>query len=99
MREKTNTTQRALRIINALKGKSLSGLSNKELAERLNESPVNITRATQILIDEGFVTKLDNGLFALSMKITQIGVTHLTELDNAKNRLEQLTQRSAVLLD
>lgn len=99
MSEKTNSVKRALRVIKALKGKSLTGLSNKELAERLNENPVNITRAIQALMEEGFVTKLDNGLFALSLQITQIGVTHLTEIDNAKRRLEQLTQRSAVLLD
>lgn len=98
MTEKINQTARALRIIDALKGKSLTGLSNKELADRLNESPVNISRTIAILTDEGFVAKLENGYYALSTKITQIGVTHLTELDNAKNRLDQLAQRSAVLL-
>ena len=40
MSEKLNGTRRALRIIKALKGKSTSGVSNKALAEALNESVV-----------------------------------------------------------
>ncbi|MDE4029510.1 helix-turn-helix domain-containing protein, partial [Glaesserella parasuis] len=67
MSEKINSTQRALRILKALKGRTLTGLSNKELADRLNESPVNITRSLQALIAEGLVVKLEEtGRFALS---------------------------------
>lgn len=99
MSEKINSTQRALRIIDLLKGRSTSGLSNKQLADALNESPVNISRTLAILVQEGFATKLENGFYALSVKVTQIGIAHLTELDNAQSRLNQLKQRSAVLLD
>lgn len=98
MDNKTNQATRVLRIIDLLKGRSTSGLSNKVISESLGESPVNISRALAILMQEGFVTKLDNGFYALSVKVTQIGVTHLTEIDNAQVRLNQLKQRSAVLL-
>lgn len=99
MNEKLNGTRRALRIIKALKGKSTSGVSNKALAEALSESPVNISRALAILVDEGFVTKLDNGLYALSVQLTQIAMSHLGEIDKAQSRLDQLKQRSAVLIN
>lgn len=74
MDNKTNQATRVLRIIDLLKGRSTSGLSNKVISESLGESPVNISRALAILMQEGFVTKLDNGFYALSIKVTQIGV-------------------------
>ncbi|MDP8162830.1 IclR family transcriptional regulator [Pasteurella skyensis] len=93
MKEKTNTTQRALRIVKALKGKSLVGLSNKELADTLDESPVNITRAVANLVTEGFVTQLETGRYALSVQLLQIAVAHTRELQVANDRITQLGQR------
>ena len=43
MKEKINGTQRALRILKALKGRTMDGLSNKDLCEAIDETPVNIT--------------------------------------------------------
>lgn len=54
MKEKINGTQRALRILKSLKGRTLDGLSNKDLCEAIDETPVNITRATAVLESEGF---------------------------------------------
>lgn len=95
MQEKTNSTARALRIIKLLKGRSLTGLSNKEIAEALNENAVNISRATNILIDEGLVTKLDNGRFALGIQLLQIATAHANECNAAIDRVQQLNQRIA----
>lgn len=54
MSENVNTSlRRGLRILKALKGKSLLGLSNKELAKALGESEANISRAMGALIEEG----------------------------------------------
>ena len=61
MKEKINGTQRALRILKALKGRTMDGLSNKDLCEAIDETPVNITRATAILESEGFLRKLPTG--------------------------------------
>ena len=60
---------------------------------------MNISRAIAILVDEGFVTRLDNGLYALSIQLTQIAMSHLSEIDKAQSRLDQLKQRSAVLIN
>lgn len=94
MREKTNSTGRALRVLKALKGKTLTGLSNKELAERLEESPVNITRALKVLIDEGLVVKLEEtGRFALSIQMLQIAVTHQRDTEKMQARMAEIDQR------
>jgi DNA-binding IclR family transcriptional regulator len=53
---------RILRVLKALKGSSLSGRSNSELAKALDESPANINRALNTLIEEGLAQKLDNGV-------------------------------------
>jgi DNA-binding IclR family transcriptional regulator len=44
---------RILRVLKALKGASLTGRSNSELAKALDESPANINRALNTLIEEG----------------------------------------------
>ncbi|CAM2820484.1 helix-turn-helix domain-containing protein [Glaesserella parasuis] len=94
MSEKINSTQRALRILKALKGRTLTGLSNKELADRLNESPVNITRSLQALIAEGLVVKLEEtGRFALSIQMLQIAVTHQRDTEKMQARMAEMDQR------
>lgn len=92
----SNSAIRALRVLKALRGHSLNGLSNTQLANHLNETPTNITRALQDLVTEGFVIKLDNGLFALSVSCVQMAVAHAEEMERAISRLNELKQRVAV---
>ncbi|MCY1498551.1 hypothetical protein D9M68_325390 [compost metagenome] len=47
------TALRVLRVLKALKGHSLHGLSNGELAKALGESPANITRYLTTLVEAG----------------------------------------------
>ncbi|AXO56186.1 TPA: helix-turn-helix domain-containing protein [Klebsiella pneumoniae] len=84
---------RILRVLKALKGSSLSGRSNSELAKALDESPANINRALNTLIDEGLAQKLDNGRFALSVQVLQIAVAHSNEIARAQGRIDELNQR------
>lgn len=92
----SNSAIRALRVLRALRGHSLNGLSNTQLANHLNETPTNITRALQDLVTEGFVIKLDNGLFALSVSCVQMAVAHAEEMERAISRFNELKQRVAV---
>lgn len=53
---KTNVSSsgsRILRVLKALRGHALNGISNGELAAALHESPANINRALNTLIEEG----------------------------------------------
>lgn len=63
-----NQTTRCLKMLEALFRRVLDGLSNKELAVLLGTSPANVTRDAGLLMDAGWVQKLDNGRFALTTR-------------------------------
>lgn len=84
---------RILRVLKALKGYSLTGISNGELAKGLGESPVNINRAVNTLIAEGLAVKLDNGRFAPSVALLQIAQAHANEMSTAQHRINEINQR------
>jgi len=94
--DKTRTTEsgaRLLRVLSALKGYSLTGLSNKDLATNLKESPATINRCMNTLIEEGFATKLENGRYTLSVKMLQIAVAHANEVQRAHDKINEFQQR------
>lgn len=84
---------RVLRVQAALKGHSISGLSNGELAKALGESPATINRCLNTLISEGFAAQLENGRYALSIRMLQIAQAHASEVGRAQARLDELNQR------
>lgn len=84
---------RVLRVLKALKGYTLTGISNGELAKGLGESPANINRALNTLIAEGLAVKLDNGRFAPGIALLQIAQAHANEMANAQARINEINQR------
>ena len=95
----SSSTQRACRVLKALRGHSINGVSNVELSKQLNESPTNITRALQDLIAEDLVVKLESGNFAHSSQTEQMALAHLHSLDQAEQRVKELKRRAAVHLN
>lgn len=87
------TALRVLRVLKALKGHSLQGLSNGELANALEESPANITRYLTTLVEAGLATKLDTGRYAPGIALLQIAQAHANEMANAQNRINEINQR------
>ncbi|WP_420554003.1 helix-turn-helix domain-containing protein [Neptuniibacter marinus] len=92
---KSDSGGRVLRVMKALRGHSLTGLSNGELAKAMNESPATINRCLNTLIAEGLAMKLDNGRFALSVSMLQIAQAHAEEMNRASSRIAELNQRVA----
>ncbi|MBC2658315.1 helix-turn-helix domain-containing protein [Pseudomonas sp. MSSRFD41] len=86
---------RVLRVLKALKGHTVTGLSNVELAQLTQDSPSNITRAMQTLIEEGLAVKLDNGRFAHSVGVLQIAQAHAEHMARLTNRMQEINQRIA----
>lgn len=84
---------RTLRVLKALKGYTLTGLSNSDIAKMINESPVNVTRSLKTLIQEGLVIKLDNGLFAHSVQMLQIAQAHAIHINKMQDQITEITQR------
>ncbi len=92
----TRTSQsaaRTLRVMLALKGHSLHGLSNGDLAKALNESPATINRCINTLIQEGVAIQLENGRFAMSIKLLQVIQAHANEIAKAQARINEINQR------
>lgn len=84
---------RVLRVMKALKGHTLHGLSNSELAKALSESPANITRCMDTLIEAGLATRLETGRFAPGIALLQIAQAHANEMAHAQSRINEINQR------
>ena len=93
MNEKINSAQRALRVIKVVQNNSFVGLSNKDIAQALNESPTNISRTLDVLKNEGFVIKLESGKFAFSSLFAQIAMRHAANMDKASAQINEMKQR------
>lgn len=87
--------RRVLRVLKALKGHSVMGVSNGELAQALGESPANINRALNTLIEEGLATKLESGRFAHSVAMLQIAQAHYEHCAKVQGRIAEMNQRIA----
>lgn len=89
----TDSGAKVLKVLIALRGHSLTGLSNGQLAKALGESPCTINRCLNTLIEVGLATKLDSGLFAHSVMMLQIATAHANEMSRAMARIDELNQR------
>jgi len=87
--------RRALRMLMAMRGTTLTGVSNGELAQALGESAPNVSRMLQVLVDEGFATQLENGRYAPSIALLQIAQAHAEHIARAQARITEVQQRIA----
>ncbi|BEH14284.1 helix-turn-helix domain-containing protein [Marinobacter shengliensis] len=99
MTANTNATRisrsgaKCLKVLFALSGHSLTGLSNTELSKALGESPATINRCLNTLVAEGAVIKLVTGRYAPGIRILQIAVRHHREFSNMRDRMDEIDQR------
>lgn len=87
--------QRILEVLKALKGHTITGLSNKDLAGALGCSASNISRDMTDLIDAGLAVKLDNGRFAHSVQMLQIAQAHAEHVSKLQSRIIEINCRIA----
>lgn len=93
MSRTVSAAARVLRALKALKGHTVTGLSNTELSHLTQDSPSNISRAMQTLVEEGLVVKLENGRFAHSVGMLQIAQAHAEHTARLTNRIQEINQR------
>lgn len=89
----STSTLKALSVMRALKGHTLSGLSNGDIAKQLNMPAPTVSRCLATLIEAGMATQLDNGRYALSVKTLEIAQAHANEMARATDRINELNQR------
>ncbi|MCY1396649.1 hypothetical protein D9M71_116280 [compost metagenome] len=90
-----DSAARVLRVLKALRGHTLTGLSNGELARALGESPANITRYVNTLIAEGLAERRDDGRFAHSIQMLQIAQAHAEHASRMQERINEINRRIA----
>ncbi|AQT58698.1 helix-turn-helix domain-containing protein [Cellvibrio sp. PSBB023] len=88
-----DSAAKVLEVLKALRGHSLIGLSNGQLAKALGESPSNINRCLNTLIAAGLAEKKPSGLFSHSVMMVQIATAHANEMSRARAKLDELDQR------
>lgn len=86
---------RLLKVLKALKGQAITGLSNKEIADTLGLSPTDVSRDLEDLIEEGLAIKLDNGRFAHSVQMIQIAQAYATQIARIQGQITEMNQRIA----
>ncbi|PHR68478.1 helix-turn-helix domain-containing protein [Alcanivorax sp.] len=84
---------KGLRVFKALKGHTLNGLSNQQLAKATGLSPSGITRVMAALIDEGLAERGEDGRFRLSIQALQIAQAHALEVSKYQDRINELQRR------
>lgn len=90
-----STAQRALQILKVLRGHTITGLSNKQLADALGAQPSAITLSLNTLEAEGFVIQLENGRYAHSVALLQIAQAHADHVTRMQSRISELNARVA----
>ena len=84
---------RILKVLKALKAHPLVGISNKEIADALNISPVYVSRDLDDLIAEGLVQKLDNGRYGYSVQMLQIAERYRRDEERMRQRMDETRAR------
>lgn len=95
--DKTRTSESGLKVLKvliALRGHTLTGISNGQLAKALGEPAATVNRCLNTLIEAGLVEKKpNNGLFCHSVMMLQIATAHANEIGRARAKIDELDQR------
>ena len=90
--ESNAATRRSHAIVELLAKRFFDGMSNKELAEALKTSPVNISRDLGTLEDLGYVRKQDNGRWGLTTKPLMIMQSFTTHYQTLQTRMAETSR-------
>ncbi len=86
---------RGIAILESLKGQSIHGLSNSEIAQAIGESPVNTSRTLAALVEAGWVSRLETGRYTLGLRALQTAQAHAEATAQSMARMQETTQRIA----
>lgn len=90
---KTNAaTRRSHKIVELLAGRFFDGMSNKELAQAVGTSAVNISRDLSTLEGIGYVRKLENGRYGLTARPLSIMQAYYNHYQQLQDRITETTR-------
>ena len=93
-RTRTSATH-VLRLLKALKGHTLTGISNKQLTARLGIDSSLVSIALNTLESEGLAVQLENGRYAHSIEMLQIAQAHTEHTMRMQDRINDINTRIA----
>lgn len=87
----SDQVQRTLRVIRAMTGHEIHGMSPAEIAKLVNTNPVNVTRTLANLEAQKFVERLpkNDSRWRLSAAFVQIANTVSLNFNTAQQQLQQ----------
>lgn len=86
---------RALRVLDALKGHTITGLSNQQICQATGYISSGVSLALNTLQAEGYVTQLENGRWAHSIKYLQAAQAHTEHVTRMRDRINDINARIA----
>ena len=84
-----------LRVLKALKGHALTGISNKQLSTSLGIDSSLVSMALSTLESEGLAVQLENGRYAHSIEMLQIAQAHTEHVARMQDRIDAINTRIA----
>lgn len=92
------SASKVLKVLKALRGHSLTGISLKDISSQLGESPSQTYRALQTLVAEGFAKQEQDGTYTIGTTLLQIANAHHSEIQRAEARIAEVKQRSSIAI-
>ena len=90
-----NSALKVLQVWEALKGHTITGLSNTEIVAATGQSAPNVSRALNTLVEGGYVIRYESGRYAHGLKTLQIAQAHANHMQQIRARADELDQRIA----
>ena len=89
-----SSQQRILGLLRVLAGNEIEGLAPGDIAKLNNCSASHVTRDLANLLHAGLAEQLPTtGRWRLGPQIVQIALRHMTALDRAQSRLDEIKNR------
>lgn len=88
MSEKLNQGQRALLLVEALSADVLGGLSNKQLASKLDVPHYTVSKDLTLMEADGWAEQLKNGNWRLRPRISQVAAKVAQQYEEEVIRLK-----------
>lgn len=90
----SDSQQRLMGLVIALAGNEVTGLSPSQLAKLNDCDPSQVTRDLANLKARGWAEQItDTGRWRLGPQIVQISLRHMTAMDRARTRLDEVANR------
>jgi DNA-binding IclR family transcriptional regulator len=86
----SDSTLRALDMLELLCGAVPDGMANKDIATALKCPASTVTRTVDTLISKGWAERTPGGLFRLTSRFPRLTFRVLASFESAGNRLEEM---------